>query len=321
MTEKNNWRVFTLTVLFALLASAAILFQGCGQRQVSTAPGSSEFPMTIIDDLGRRVTIEKAPQRIVSLAPSFTETLFALGLGDNIAGVTNYCDYPAEAAAKPKVGGFSTPSVELVMAANPNLVLATEINKDYIPQMEKAGLTVVVIESLTLEQTLEKIRLIGQITGAAEAADNMAAGMQQRIDKIAALVKSLPPGPKPGVFFEIWPDPLTTGGAKSFINSLIVAAGGENIAGDVDQDWVKINPEVVIARNPDVIISSYHGASRQTAEQLKLRKGWEQVSAIKNNRVGFIADENMITRAGPRVVDGLESMAGLIHPGLFEKRH
>lgn len=301
-----------------VVLALAVLLQGCGKNQpVSSGSG---FPMTVTDDLGRQVTINKAPQRIVSLLPATTEILFALGLGDKVVGVTDYCDYPAEALSKPKIGGFKTPNSELIVAAQPDLVLATEFQKDFIPQLEKAGLTVVATNPVNLAQVIEKIRFIGQITDTAGKADSLASDMQQRVKRIEEGVKNLSDAQKPVVYFEIWSDPLTTGGAKSFINDQIIMAGGKNIAGDVDKDWVTFSPEMVLVQNPQVIIYCYHGASQQTAEQIKARKGWEQVDAVKNNRVFFIEDQNVVTRTGPRVVDSLEMVARLIHPEIFDKQ-
>jgi iron complex transport system substrate-binding protein len=314
MINKRKSTIAALSVF--LILSLASLLQGCGETaKPVSGPG---FPMQITDDLGRQVTIKEAPQRIVSLAPAITESLFALELGDKVVGVTNYCNYPAEAKEKPKIGGFSTPSAELVVAARPDLVLATKINESYVPQLENAGLTVVVIESLNLPQVLEDIKLIGQVTGASAAAGNLTADMQKRIDSITAKVSALPDEQKPAVYFEIWPDPLTTGGSKSFVNSLITMAGGKNIAGDVEQDWVNLSPEMILARDPQVAIICHHGSSAQTVEDFKSRKGWEQVSAIKNNRIGLVSDENTVVRTGPRVVQGFEFMAKLIHPDLIE---
>jgi iron complex transport system substrate-binding protein len=314
MINKRKSTIAALSVF--LILSLALLLQGCGETaKPVSGPG---FPMQITDDLGRQVTIKEAPQRIVSLAPAITESLFALELGDKVVGVTNYCNYPAEAKEKPKIGGFSTPSAELVVAARPDLVLATKINESYVPQLENAGLTVVVIESLNLPQVLEDIKLIGQVTGASAAAGNLTADMQKRIDSITAKVSALPDEQKPAVYFEIWPDPLTTGGSKSFVNSLITMAGGKNIASDVEQDWVNLSPEMILARDPQVAIICHHGSSAQTVEDFKSRKGWEQVSAIKNNRIGLVSDENTVVRTGPRVVQGFEFMAKLIHPDLIK---
>lgn len=315
MGKKKQTLCAVLSVIL-ILSLAAFLLQGCG-NSTKTVSGSG-FPLQITDDLGRNVTIKEAPQRIVSLAPAMTEILFALGLGDKVVGVTNYCNYPAEAAAKPKVGGFSTPNAELVVTARPDLVLATKINENFIPQLEGAGLTVVVIESLDMAQVLEDINLIGKFTGAVDAANNLTADMQRRIDSITAKVSVLPDEQKPAVYFEIWPDPLTTGGAKSFVNSLITMAGGKNIAGDVEQDWVNLSPEMVLARDPQVAVLCHHGSSLQTVEEFKSRKGWEQVSAIRNDRIGLVVDENTVVRPGPRMVEGFEFMAKLFHPDLIK---
>ncbi len=312
---KKRKSIFIALLFVSLSLSFTLLLQGCGKPIKSS--GGTSFPMQVTDDLGRVITVKEAPGRIVSLAPAITETLFALGLGDRIVGVTNYCDYPAEAATKPKIGGFSTPNTELVVATEPDLVLASTINAGYVPQLEGAGLTVVAVESLDLGDVLDNILLVGRVTGASEEAESLTAGMQKRIETITARVGALPDQQKPAVYFEIWPDPLTTGGAKSFVNSLITAAGGKNIAGDVEQDWVNLSPEIVLARDPQVAILCHHGSSQQTVEEFKSRKGWEQVSAIRNNRVGLIADENTVVRTGPRVVEGFEFIARMIHPDLI----
>ncbi|MDD2553729.1 MAG: ABC transporter substrate-binding protein [Desulfotomaculaceae bacterium] len=314
MDKKKQTLNMFLPVIF-ILSLAAVMLSGCGST-TKTVNGTC-FPMQITDDLGRVVTIEEAPRRIVSLAPAITEILFALGLGDKVVGVTTYCDYPAEAETKQKVGGFSTPSAELVVSAEPDLVLATPINANYVPQLENAGLTVVAVESLNLTEVLDNIRLVGKVTGASKAADSLTADMQQRIDSITAKLSGLVNEQKPAVYFEIFPDPLTTGGAKSFVHSLITEAGGKNIAGDVEQDWVNLSPEMVLARDPQVAILCHHGSSLQTVDEFKTRPGWEQVSAIKNNRIGLISDENTVVRTGPRVVEGFEFMAKLIHPDLI----
>ncbi|MFX4262397.1 ABC transporter substrate-binding protein [Pelotomaculum propionicicum] len=316
MLDKKKQTLYTVLSVILIISMAAFLLQGCGNAAKPVS--GSGFPMQITDDLGRVVTIKEAPQRIVSLAPAMTEILFALDLGDKVVGVTNYCNYPDEAKTKPKVGGFSTPNAELVVTAKPDLVLATKINENFIPQLESAGLTVVVIESLDMVQVLEDIKLVGKFTGAAEAANKLTADMQKRIDSITAKISRLPDEQKPAVYFEIWPDPLTTGGSKSFVNSLITMAGGKNIAGDVEQDWVNLSPEMVLARDPKVAILCHHGSSLQTVEEFKSRKGWEQVSAIRNDRVGLVVDENTVVRPAPRMVEGFEFMAKLFHPDLIK---
>lgn len=299
-----------------------ILLQGCGSekgQQLPSEPGGGPgFPVTITDDLGREVTVEKAPRRIVSLAPVNTEILFALGLGDRVVGVTKFCDYPAEAREKPKIGGFSNPSVELITAQRPDLVLGTKMHKNLVNQLEKAGLVVVVLEAERLEDVLKNITIVGKITGSVQEAEQIVSNMQERIDVLTAKLKEISGEQKPTVYFEIWPDPPTTGGAGSFLDSLINAAGGKNVAGDIQKDWVTLNPEVLIEKSPDVIIFSHHGSSGQTVEEFKERKGWEQVAAIKAGRVYLIENPDLVEIPGPRVIKGLEIMARYIHPELFD---
>ncbi len=317
LMAKNRFvRIMTPFLLFVWLLAAVLVLPGCG-RQETREEGGNGFPLKITDDLGREVTVAAEPAKIVSLAPAITEILFALQLDEKVAGVTEYCDYPPQARNKPKVGGFSTPNTELVAAAKPDLVLASTLQADYIRQMEGIGLTVVALEAKDLPGVLEKIRLVGRLAGAGPAAEELASSLQKRIDAVLAKTGGLPEEKRPLVLFEIWPDPLTTGGANSFLHSLIVLAGGRNIAGNIEKDWVALNPEVVLAANPDVIIYTHHGQSRWTAESIAARPGWENIRAVKEGRIGSIEDENLVVRAGPRLVEGLEQTARLIHPELF----
>ncbi|MDD2421193.1 MAG: ABC transporter substrate-binding protein [Heliobacteriaceae bacterium] len=324
MPEKTGWSSIRwwrrILAAFTGLTVLMVLISGCGEQQLPVSPGGQGFPLTVTDDLGRTVTLKQPPQRIVSLAPVHTEMLFALGLADRLVGVTEYCDYPAAAKDKPKIGGFATPSAELIVAAQPDLVLATGIHQEFSQQLTAAGLPVVVSEALDLAQVPEKIRFTGQLTGETAAAEKLAGEVRARIDRVAGKVGALSEAEKQLVYFEVWPNPLTTGGAKSFLHSLITTAGARNVAGDVNQDWVTYSPEVLFARDPDVIICVRHGAAAPTVEELKKRPGWDRMKAVRENRVGYIADQNMVLRPGPRVVEGLELMAGIIYPELFAEQ-
>jgi len=316
MTNSCSFVRITLVLLSIWLLAAVLVLPGCGRREAQETK-SGGFPLLITDDLGRSVKIAAEPEKIVSLAPAITEILFALGLDEKVAGVTEYCDYPPKAKDKPKVGGFSTPNTELVAAVKPDLVLASTLQADYIRQMEGIGLTVVALEAKDLPGVLEKIKLVGRLTGKKGPAEELAGSLQRRIDGVAEKTKDLPGERRPLVLFEIWPDPLTTGGAQSFLHNLIVLAGGRNVAGGIEKDWVTLNPEAVLAANPDVIIYTHHGQSRWTAQSIAARPGWENIRAVKEGRIGSIEDENLVVRAGPRLVEGLEQTARLIHPELF----
>jgi iron complex transport system substrate-binding protein len=272
--------------------------------------------MTVTDMAGREVTVPAEPQRIVSLAPSITEILFALNLGDRTVGVTKFCNYPPEAAEKPQVGGFSDVSLEKLLEAQPDLVLAASIHMaQVLPELEKLGLTVLVIDARNLPGVLESIRLVGKVTGAEKLAETLTAQMQERADKVAQAVAGRP---RPRVFWELDPT-LWTAGPGSFVQDLIERAGGENIAANAEAAWVQLSAEAIIAADPEVIFLADHpwGESAQT---VKARPGWEKISAVVNGRIVELTQEqtDIVSRPGPRVVDALELIARALHPDAFQ---
>lgn len=273
----------------------------------------SPYPMTITDGAGREVTIEAEPQAIVSLAPSNTEILYALGLGDKVVGVTEYCNYPPEAAEKPKVGGFSDVDTEKVTELAPDLILVANIHvTEVVPALEKLGLTVVVIDPPDIPGVLEGIRLVGKITGQEEQAESLTAGLQERIDAVAKAVEGRE---KPRVFWELSSD-LWTAGPGSFINDLIVRAGGENIAAGAEAPWAQLSNEAIIDADPQVIFLADHPYG-ETVESVAARPGWGQISALVNGRIIEVEDTDIFSRPGPRVVDALELAARALHPDAF----
>lgn len=307
-----------LLIIFFLLG--VFLGSGCGKKEVAVSPGkeSLQFPLTVQDDLGRQVKVTKKPERIVSLSPSNTEILFALGLDKQIAGVTKYCDYPSEALKKPKVGGFADPSLELIVNAKPDLVLAGSIHRELVQRLEELKIHVVVLEPKSIEQVLEKITLAGKVTGANTEAQNLVKNLQKQINEVKAKVKNLPEDKKPRVFFELYQDPLTTIGGKSYIHDLLTAAGGKNITGSLKQEWLTYSTEQILAQDPEVIIFVRMHGSKQMAEQVKRRPNWQNISAVKNDRVYYLSNENIVLRPGPRLGEGLKTLAGMIHPDIFK---
>jgi len=270
--------------------------------------------VTLTDDVGNTVEIEGAVERVVSLAPSHTETLYALGLGDRVVGATEYCNYPPEVADKPKVGGFADVDLEMVVGLEPDLVLATSLHMaEVVPALQERGITVFVADPQTVAGTLETILAIGQITGHEEAAETLAAQMQARIDTVQEKIKD---APRPKVFWELGPE-LYTAGPGSFINDLIVMAGGENVAADADSPWPQLTVETIILKNPDVIVLADHNYG-QTSEMVAERPGWEDINAVKEGNVVEITDDDIVSRPGPRIVEGLEFLAKAFHPDLFE---
>ncbi len=303
--------------LGAICLAAALVFiflASCAAPKASAPPSSIQ----ITDQLGRAVSIDKPPQRIISLAPSNTEILFALGLADRIVAVTDFCDYPPEAKEKPSIGGFSTPNIEEVVAHDPDLILATSIHESkIIPQLENRGLTVLALNPNTIDQVLEAIALVGRATGTEKNASALISDMQKRIKAVTDKVADLPPEGMPRTFYILWHDPLMTAGSGTLQNELIAKAGGRNIAQDIS-DYADISLEAVIAANPEVIISATtHGSmEEQTFQYAESEQRLQDTAARRNGRV-YAVDGNLTSRPGPRIVDGLEKLAQMIHPEIF----
>lgn len=304
-----------LAKVFGLLGLLVLVTASCAPA--GAPPKQSAIQIT--DQLGRVVKLDKVPQRIVSLAPSNTEILFALGLGDKVVGVTTYCDYPLEAKEKPKIGGFSTPDIEKIVAAAPDLVVAASIHaKTVIPQLESRGLKVLVLAPKTVDDVVQAIDLAGDATGTQAAADKLVADMQSRINLVKGLVMALSSYP-PRVFYVVWQDPLMTVGADTLQGQLISIAGGKNIFDDL-AGYPTVDLEVVLQRQPQVIIAGVgHGAGQDAPSQwARSEPRLKDTEARQQGKVLEI-DANIISRAGPRIADGLEEMLRLIHPDLAAK--
>ncbi len=313
--------ITTCTVLSGLLILIFIAAISCAP--VATQSGEAESPTTaqqtveVTDDLGRSVVIEGLPETIVSLAPSNTEILFALGLDEEIVGVTDFCDYPLEAEQNPKVGGFSTPDLEKIVALDPDLILVTSMHKEgAIPALEGKGLTVLGVEPGNLSEMMDSIQMVGEVTGRQEQASTLVNDMKGRIDLVTDKTAELE---KPRVFFVTWHDPLYSVGSGTVIHELISKAGGKNIFGDITGHKV-VDLEKVIERNPGVIVTSTgHGeAEDKPLEWAKTEQRLSGTGARKNDRI-YQVNADLVGRAGPRITDGLEWMAHFIHPDTFRK--
>jgi len=320
--------------LVTLIALTALCLVGCARPSptptpvpspsptpvVLPSPTPAPFPLTLVDDAGREVHIPSPPQRIVSLAPSNTEILFALGLGDKVVGVDDFSDYPPEVKDIPKerrVGGMEL-NFELIVSLKPDLVVAAGITSpDQIRKLEELGLTVLALGTpKDIEGVMEDIELVGKATGAEEAARRLRQQMEQRVREVEEKVASAKT--RPLVFFELdATDPAKpyTPGPGSFIDVLIRMAGGENVAAEAKTEWAQLSIEEIVARNPDIIIlgDANWGV---TPEAVKERPGWEALKAVREGAI-YPIDDNLVSRPGPRIVEGLEALARLIHPELF----
>lgn len=275
--------------------------------------------LTVTDSANRSVTITGAPQRILSLAPSTTEIVFALGLGSRVIAVDSYSDYPAATKDLPKINTFPL-NLEQVVSLKPDLVLAAGIQSaDDIKKLSDLKLTVLVVGSVnaTFDSVASDIALVGKATGTDAQAKAVTDAMKQKIDSIKAKVAGA--STKPRVYWELdSTDPAKpyAPGPGSFINDIITLAGGVNVTASAKSPYAQISAEEIIAANPAVIILS-DAAYGTTVESVKARKGWSVISAVKNNLV-FPIDDNLVSRPGPRIVDGLEAAAKLIHPEAFK---
>jgi iron complex transport system substrate-binding protein len=303
MLKKIGLILLIITVFTGLPAS-------CSSSPKSTTPSS----ITITDDYNRTVTIVKYPQRIISLSPANTEILFALGLGSRIVGVSEYSDYPPEAANITSVGSYDKPNIEVIIAQQPDLVLASEEHEAETQQLESHGITVVAVNPKTVKDVLATINMIGNITGKGKEAAALTTSIQKRMDKITAKTSKLTDAQKPRVFYIIWHDPIWTTGAGTFHDELIQMAGGVNVAHDLS-GYADMSLEAVVAANPQIIIA---GVGMGTGESLTLKFVQDDarlsgVDARVNNKV-FSANMDIVSRPGPRLADALETFFNLIHP-------
>ncbi|HLG44491.1 MAG TPA: cobalamin-binding protein [Nitrospirales bacterium] len=269
---------------------------------------------TFTDDLGRRVYLAKPPRRIVSLAPSVTEILFAVGLDAEVVGVTAFCDFPPQAKAKPKIGA-STPNLEAVLGLKPDLVVGNKdfIRPDALAKLEQLRVPVFILAPKSVEDILLHIGTVGRLVGHDKEARAVVQGLRDRVGDLRHRMASTRPV---RVFYVVNSDPLISVGSGSFIHQLLELAGGENIVGRAATPYPKVSLEEVIRRDPEVIIFPV-GTSEgiPEAEQQRWRK-WTSLSAVAQNRLHQIRGD-LVNRSGPRVIEGIEELAKIFHPGLF----
>lgn len=311
---------FRVAVALLIVALVAIGLSACSAPAPTptAAPAATaapaKFPVTITDDANAQVTVKTQPKRIVSLAPSHTETLYALGLGEQVVGVTTFCDYPEQAKSKEKVGGFSKIDLEKVVSLNPDLILATSLHAQTVaPALRERGLTVAVLEPKDIAGTLARIETVGRLTGRSAEAQAIVKQIRTRLDEIAARVGKA--SQKPRVFWELGPD-LYSAGKGSFIDELITRAGGENVGARLTGEWPQFNLEALVGADPQVIILADHPI--ETAAKVKARPGWSNITAVKEGRIIEVLDVNIVSRPGPRIAEGVEFVARALHPELFK---
>jgi iron complex transport system substrate-binding protein len=255
----------------------------------------------------------EAAQRYISIAPSTTEILFALGLDEEIVGVSTYCNYPLEAGNKAKIGDFSHPNMEKIISLKPDYVFCTGLEQaPAIREIERMKLNVYVSDPKNIRELLETIIDIGRITGRDAEARELTEKMRGDIEAVSSAVKLIPMENRVKVFIEIWHEPLMTAGKGSFVDELITLAGGINIAHEIKRPYSNFSAEKVISLNPGCIIMAY--MDREAPLTLvRSRFGWEDIDAVKNKRIFNDIDPDILLRPGPRITEGLKQVYGKLY--------
>jgi len=302
-----------LFVLTACAGSSGAAGGGSTDTPPPSSAGLATFPVTITDDDGQEVTIDAPPERIVTFAPSMTETVFALGLGDRLVGVSGaYDDYPAAAKGVQEIGGAGEfgvdPNLEEVVALQPDLFLTISGGDQWKQQLRDLDVPVVTLNATDLPDLLDDIRVVGRITGATDAADGLTSDMQERADAVTIAVSDA--GGPVSCFFEVYFPPLTTVGPDTFIYDLLVRAGCDPTTSNAKTDYPAWSVEKLIAGQPDVYIATPESA--KSAEAVASRPGFAAILAVSAGAV--LVDSDLITRPGPRVIDGLEGLEAALHP-------
>lgn len=284
-------------------------------------PTPGAWPLEVVDGFGRKVRVARPPARVVSLAPSNTEILFALGAGDRLVGRTTVCSYPPEAARVEAIGGMTpkTINLEALVALRPDLILATcGVQEPIIAPLERLNLPVVALDADDFDGVARNLRLMGALVDRPAAGDELAGRFLARVEAVRRRVAARA-APRPRVLYLVSEDPLMTAGPGTFIGKLIDAAGGANVFADVTARYPRPSEEEILARAPDVILTTRGamnaGPPDDDARRARLaaRPGWSRVPAARDRRITFL-EEDEVSRPGPRLADGLEAMANALEP-------
>ncbi|KAF5087371.1 ABC transporter substrate-binding protein [Acetobacterium wieringae] len=312
----RNWLV--ILAVIALMVS----FTGCqpgkttaDESGVETKSGSTTYPVTVTDNAGNSVTIEKEPQKIVSLSPATTEILFALDQGDKVVGRTKYCDYPEAALAVTDIGSFNAPTLEKIIELAPDIVVASDfVSDDIKQQLEATGAKVITFNAANIDGVLANIVQAGEVTNANDKATEIVKKMQA--DREALIEKAKTAKTQKSVFFDI--GKFYTAGPGSTLDSMLTDLNAVNIAADGAEQWPQLSTEEIIADNPDVYISLY-----TKPEDVKATAGFDKINAIINDQLIYFEyltpESDMIQRPGPRIIEGMALIAESIYPEIFTK--
>ncbi len=315
---RNRRRVVALLCMGFILSACASATPAPTQLPAATPTPTG---ISIVDGLGREITLDRPAQKVASLAPSNTEILFAIGAGAQVIARDSFSDFPEQALAVADIGGgFGEIDTETLVSLEPDLVLAAEINPvENVQMLEDLGLKVFYLSNpKELDGLYENLRTVARLVGHEAETEGLIESLKLRVSTIEEKVSSLQE--RPLVFYELdGTDPSApwTSGPGTFIDLLLTKAGGENLGNTLDSEWVQISVEELITQNPDVILLGDYTWGGITPEDIAARPGWEVIAAVQNEQV-YTFDDNLVSRPGPRMVDGLEALAELLHPELFQ---
>jgi iron complex transport system substrate-binding protein len=283
---------------------------------VACAMAASAADRELVDAMGRHVRVPSTPRRVVALAPSITETIYSIGAGDAVVGVTDFTDWPAEATQRPSVGGIVNPSIEKLVSLRPDLVIATrEVNhKDTIDELDRLGIPVFVVDPQGLDGVLESVRQVGRALNRSREADRLVDRLRARRDAVVTRVRGLA---RPRVLLVIWPDPVITIGRHAFITDVINAAGGQSVTEDLAQLYPQISLEEVLRRNPEWLLLPANGHQPISLADLEKRPGWDRVDAVRRRHVLYY--DERLDHSSPRAFDALEDIAKQLHADAFAR--
>ena len=264
---------------------------------------------TLTDEMGRKVVVPDHPHRVICLMPSVTDTVFALGAGDDVVAISDYTKYPAAALTKPSVGDLIKPSIEMILSLHPDLVIGVQPAgaMEMTDQLERVGIPIFLISPHGLAGIFHSVETIGMALNRTPQADALVHSLQQRVNAVKARIKGQP---TPRVFMPVWYDPITTIGKNAFITEIIEAAGGRSVTDDLPAEWPTISIEIVLERDPDALLLVRGG--KTTLQVLENRPGWDGMKAIKERRAYYVDDR--INFASPIAIDALEDLAKQFNP-------
>ena len=307
----------TSRTIIVILLVLLLVCSGCAQTNNNGA-GVDEFPYVFTDDAGRTVTIHALPERIISFAPAHTETLYALGLSEQIVGADDWSNYPEDTQSLTRVGDAFAPNYEVIISLEPDLVLTVgSAETPLVNRLDELGITVVVLQATSLADILSDMEAIGRICGKSSQAEELVGQLRKRMDDVIEIVADIPVAERPTVFYEVSPPGvwgLWTIGPDSFIHDLVETAGGINVSADTPGDYFSYSEEVLLEKDPDVIITPNADTPRELAEGS--RDNWQSMTAVQTGRIYFV-DTDQVSRPGPRIVNVLEDVAKALYPDHF----